>query len=220
MVAYRLWPESWIVNWEPRLQYERNHDFNGVLQDEGIQGRLGFQFAKNVSFYTNVNRDMERYRDVDFWKSRYSFGWTVNTSRRISINGSTWTGDQIRFVDNPYLGSDRQLNLLINVRPLSRLQSEININTSRFVDVRSDTEVFDVKIFRTRTTYQFTNRLLVRNILEYNTFDKTVGKDKYEVVPAPAGPAGWIIPIDPMLAAIRETPAKQALFARLAARAA
>lgn len=175
MVAYRLWPESWIVNWEPRLQYERNYDFNGVLQDEGIQGRLGFQFAKNISFYTNLNRDMERYRDVDFWKSRYSFGWTVNTSRRISINGSTWTGDQIRFVDNPYLGSDRQLNLLINVRPLSRLQSEINISTSRFVDVRSDTEVFDVKIFRTRTTYQFTNRLVVRNILEYNTFDKTVG---------------------------------------------
>lgn len=37
---------------------------------------------------------------------------------------------------------------------------------------------------------------------------------------APPGPAGWIIPIDPMLAAIRESPAKQALFARLAARAA
>jgi hypothetical protein len=122
-----------------------------------------------------VNRDMERYRDVSFWKSRYSFGWTVNTSRRISINGSTWTGDQIRFIDNPYLGSDRQLNLLISVRPASRIQSEINVNTSRFVDVRSDTEVFDIKIFRARTTYQFTNRLLVRNILEYNTFDKTIG---------------------------------------------
>jgi DNA-binding winged helix-turn-helix (wHTH) protein len=37
---------------------------------------------------------------------------------------------------------------------------------------------------------------------------------------APAGPAGWIIPIDPMLAALREEPRKQALFAKLAARAA
>ena len=37
---------------------------------------------------------------------------------------------------------------------------------------------------------------------------------------APAGPAGWIIPIDPMLAAIREHPGKQALFAKLAQRAA
>ena len=37
---------------------------------------------------------------------------------------------------------------------------------------------------------------------------------------APAGPAGWIIPIDPMLAPLREHPRKQALFAKLAARAA
>lgn len=36
----------------------------------------------------------------------------------------------------------------------------------------------------------------------------------------PAGPAGWIIPIDPMLAAIRETPGQSALFAKLAQRAA
>jgi DNA-binding winged helix-turn-helix (wHTH) protein/Flp pilus assembly protein TadD len=36
---------------------------------------------------------------------------------------------------------------------------------------------------------------------------------------APAGPAGWIIPIDPMLAAVRNHPGKQALFAKLAARA-
>ncbi len=36
---------------------------------------------------------------------------------------------------------------------------------------------------------------------------------------APAGPAGWIIPIDPMLAGIREHHAKPALFAKLAARA-
>lgn len=36
---------------------------------------------------------------------------------------------------------------------------------------------------------------------------------------APPGPAGWIIPIDPMLAGIREHSGKQALFAKLTARA-
>lgn len=36
---------------------------------------------------------------------------------------------------------------------------------------------------------------------------------------APAGPAGWIIPIDPMLAGLRKHAGKQALFAKLAARA-
>ena len=36
-------------------------------------------------------------------------------------------------------------------------------------------EVFDVKILRVLTTYQFTDRLLVRNIIDHNTFDKTAG---------------------------------------------
>jgi len=171
--AYRFWPESWIINWEPRVQYERNYDYAGVLQDEGIWARLNLQFANNISVYTNINRDMERYRAVDFWKTRYNFGWNMNTSRRFGFGGSVWQGDQIRFVENPFLGSDRQINMVVNVRPFSRLESEVNLNTSRFVDVRSDRPEFDVKIFRSRTTYQFTNRLLARNILEYNTFDRT-----------------------------------------------
>jgi hypothetical protein len=173
--SYRWWPESWIINWEPRLQYERNYDYAGVLQDERIGGRLNFQFANNVQVYTNVNRDMERFAGFDFWKTRYNLGWNVNTSGLFSFGGSIWHGDQIRFIDNPFLGADQQINLVVSVRPFSRLESEINLNTSTFNDVRTDTEVFDVKIFRSRTTYQFTNRLLARNILEYNTYDRTLG---------------------------------------------
>ena len=50
------------------------------------------------------------------------------------------------------------------------------MNTSRFTDPRAgDDVVFDVIIFRALTTYQFTNRFLLRNISEYNSFDKTLG---------------------------------------------
>jgi hypothetical protein len=43
------------------------------------------------------------------------------------------------------------------------------------VDPRTNIEAFNVKIFRSLTTYQFTERLLVRNIMEYNDFDRTLG---------------------------------------------
>jgi hypothetical protein len=174
-VSYRSWPESWLINWEPRLQYQRNYDYQGVLQDEGVSGRLNFTFTNNTSLFVNVNRDMERFRSIDFWKTRYSIGGNVNTSRRVGVGFSSTTGDQIRFIENPFLGVDRQLNLLVTLRPFSRLRSEIVLNTSRFTDVRTDTRVFDVKILRTRATYQFTDRLLLRNIMEYDTFEKTVG---------------------------------------------
>ena len=56
-------------------------------------------------------------------------------------------------------------------------------------------------------------------IVEGQTADAAAALDRL-LASAPAGPAGWIIPIDPMLAALREHPAKHGLFARLAARAA
>jgi hypothetical protein len=36
---------------------------------------------------------------------------------------------------------------------------------------------------------------------------------------SPPGPAGWIIPVDPMLAAIRFSPGRTGILAKLAARA-
>ena len=63
----------------------------------------------------------------------------------------------------------------MSLRPFSRLQSQINLNTSRLVDPEGQAQIFDVKIYRALTTYQFTDRLLLRNIMEHNSFSKTLG---------------------------------------------
>jgi hypothetical protein len=104
-----------------------------------------------------------------------NLGGSFDTSRRVSVAFAYQQGDQIRFIDDPFLGADRQLNLLVNARPFSRLQTEVTLNTRRFIDVRTNTELFDVQIYRARTTYQFTNRLQLRNVLEIDTFDTTRG---------------------------------------------
>jgi hypothetical protein len=73
-------------------------------------------------------------------------------------------------VSDPYLGRSREYGATITARPSSRLQSQLRLTTSRFIDERSGERlrVFDVKILRSTTTYQFTPRLLVRNIWELN----------------------------------------------------
>ena len=76
----------------------------------------------------------------------------------------------------------------LNFRPLTRLHSRASINTSRFTDpdgrflpglnagtVDENGLIFNVNIFRVMTTYQFSDRLLFRNISEVNTFDQTLG---------------------------------------------
>lgn len=172
---YRWWPESWIINWGPGTSYERLYDFDGVLQNEELNGSLQFEFAKNIRVTADVNRDMERYRTIYFDKTRFALSANVNTSRRIAFSASIDRGDQIRFVSNPFLGTTTGYDLEATLRPLSRLQSTLNLDTNRFVDVRTNTKAFDIKILRALTTYQFTERLLVRSIVDYNTFDETLG---------------------------------------------
>ena len=135
------------------------------------------QFARNIRVNADYDQGMERYREIDFLKKRVSFGGTVNTSRRVSFTGSFSTGDQIRFVVNPFLGSGTTSSLSTTLRPFSRLQSQISLNTSRFVDRRIDTELFDIKIFRAVTTYQFTPRFLIRNISQFNSLDRTLDQN-------------------------------------------
>jgi hypothetical protein len=173
--SYRWWPQNWIVNWGPRFNYNRNHQFNGTLQDQGVGLGWQSQFDRNINVGVNTDRDMERYLGVDFHKVRYGLGIGVNTSRRISIGGFTNWGDQIRYVTNPYLGRGRNGNLFVTLRPFSRLQSELTLTTSSFTNVQTSASEFAIRIYRMLTTYQFTRRLLVRNIVDYNTYDRTLG---------------------------------------------
>ena len=56
---------------------------------------------------------------------------------------------------------------------MARLQSNLNLNSSRLTDPRDGTEVFDVKILRARTDIQLTDQIALRNIVEFNSFDET-----------------------------------------------
>jgi hypothetical protein len=174
-VSYSWWPEHAIVSWGPQYSFDWNYDFRGNLQEQNNSVGLSFQLAKNINVGGNVSRNLERFRDVDFRKTRFSLNGAVRTSRRISFSGSINHGDEIRYVDTPYLGSGTGWEATVTLRPISRLQSLITADTSRFTDLRSGTEVFNIQILRATTTYQFTDRLLVRNILESDSFDRKFG---------------------------------------------
>ena len=175
-ISYRWWPENWIMNWGPRFSYGRLWNFNNVLEDERAGMRINISLARNIRFNAGINRNMERFGGINFDKAEYSISGGVSTSNVFQFSGSFRQGDQIFFDHNsPFLGRAKQVRINATLRPMSRLQSRLSVNTSRFLNpANASEEVFDVKIFRTFTTYQFTDRLLLRNINEYNTWDNTV----------------------------------------------
>ena len=172
-ISYRWFPQNWIIDWGPRFSYGRNWNFDGVLEDENAGMSMSFSLAKNLRANTSFDRDMERFGGINFLQNRYRVGGGMN-NRSFSVNASFDTGDQIFFDwDNPYLGRETGSNVSVSVRPVSSLQSQISLNTSRFTDpANGNVEIFDVQIIRAQTTYQISNPLLIRNITEYDTFDR------------------------------------------------
>ena len=188
-IQYQWWPESWVLSWGPQVRYGQNYNFDQVLEDENLSAGLSGNFAKNIRANLTANRDMERFEGINFTKQTYRLFGNVNTSRRIGFGGGFNWGDQIYFDRaNPFLGRETAMRVFIGFRPVSRFQSQINISTSRFSDPGGffvhgindgerdeNGQIFDVKIFRALSTYQFTDRLLFRNITEVNTYDETLG---------------------------------------------
>jgi hypothetical protein len=172
-LGYRFRPETWLINWGPRVTYMRNYTFEDVLQDEDLRLSLDFRFARNISFSATFNDGMERFLDTDFEGRRFSLRGSVNTSRTYRFSANFSTGDRVRFSSTPFLGRGTNWRVNATLQPISRLQTSLNLNASRLMDPRDDSEVFDVKILRARTDYQFTDRLALRNITEFNTLDET-----------------------------------------------
>ena len=174
-LGYRWWPENWLINWGPTVSYTKNWSFEDILQDEMTSAGVNFSFARSMRLNLGVNRDMERYGGLNFDKTNYRFGGSIYTFQTLSFSGYFTYGDQLRYDANPFLGTGMTGSIRSTVRPFSRLQSELSIRTSNLIDPISSSEIFDVKIYRTQSTYQFTDRLLLRNITEYNTFSRKLG---------------------------------------------
>ena len=196
-LSYTFWPESAIVNWGPNIMYAWNQNYDQVLEDEELRGGFRVTFARNISFNLDVRDEMERFRGINFNKRALSLGGQINTSRRLSFGGYYRRGDEVKYEYaqdlTPYLGYGSSGSFYATVRPVSRFQSDINLSTSDFFDVRTgDILVFDVKILRALSTYQFTDRFLLRNITEYNTYDRKLGLNLLFTYRVNAGTAFYI----------------------------
>ena len=196
-IGYTFRPEGTIVSWGPSLIYAWNQNYDHVLEDEEVRGGFRIQFARNISVNVDVRDEMERFRGINFQKRLMSLGGQINTSRRLSFGGYYRRGDEVKYeyasTLTPYLGYGSSGNFYATVRPVSRFQSDINLSTSDFFDPRSgDILVFDVKILRALSTYQFTDRFLLRNITEYNTFDRKLGLNLLFTYRVNAGTAFYI----------------------------
>jgi hypothetical protein len=167
-VSYLWWPQTWIIDWGPGVGVSRLWSFDNVLQDADQNVSVNAEFAKQIKVSGNYHKRMERFLNVPFTKTQWGFSATINTNRKVLFTGNYNGGQETRFVSNPFLGGRQLYGLTVTFRPSSRLQSLLKLDASRLMDPVLDAPALNVKVLRSQTTYQFTPRLLVRNITELN----------------------------------------------------
>jgi hypothetical protein len=170
-IGYVFWPNGRIVNWGPRINVLRNWDFDRLVQDKRVGLGLNFLLAGNISLSGNYDREMERFGGIDFDKNRFSARASKN-SRSYSFDVNFNIGDQIRFSADPRLGDQFGWGVNAQVRPTTNISTQLSLNATRLTI--DGVEAFDVKIVRGTTTYQVTEKLGFRNILEFNSLYETV----------------------------------------------
>lgn len=175
-LGYRFWPQgSWIINWGPSVNYLRNYNYDNVLEDERLAITLDFDLARNVALSGTVSTEMERFGNIDFDKELLSLRGNVNASRRYQVGANVTIGDAVRYSASPFLARTFVWGVNATLRPISRLQSNLDVTASRLTDPRNGgSEIVDVKLLRLRTDVQFTERLSIRNIAAFNTRDETL----------------------------------------------
>jgi len=168
---------------------QRMQVFSNALLGYNYDGefkRLAIQPGFSVSMigqtqmsYTYMVVNQERFSDIMFkGANRSQYNISTKPLKGVNITFSGSTGKSIRRSAEPELGKGYNLTTGLSLEPASWLKTSFSWSTSRLESIASGDEFYNGHIFRNVTTFQFTRKLFVRGIGEYNTFD-----DSFNIYP-------------------------------------
>jgi hypothetical protein len=171
-IGYKFYPnKKWFQTFEPGLSFERFYDHSGVQVEESKKFEMDMALTRSTFFNISFNDNMERWADIDFKKKIFVINLNSNLTGYFSGGFYFNIGKSIYYsVEDPYLGYMRVFTSWFTFRPNSQLKEEIDYTKSTFWRDKGGEQIYDYNIIRSKTTYQFTKRLFLRSILEYNAY--------------------------------------------------
>lgn len=178
---YSFWPEGGF------FEQIRPHTFFGYEWDYAGQRRdvyywLGAMIrakGQTTLGFSQLLFSNEVFKGIDFrglqrlWSNLES-----NFSERFNFNTQFQIGEWIaKGEDIPVMGTGLATDVGLVIRPSSQFQVEPNLAYSRLDNQETGESIFEGYIVRLRSNYQFSRRLFVRLIAQYNDFDQTVQVD-------------------------------------------
>lgn len=150
------------------------YDYTGRLRERFI----GLFWGNSLYKQTNIQLGYfllndEVFHNVFFTKvHRAMINLNSNFSSAISLGGGLQFGRFIYRADQPSLGHGYNLSLSSTIRPTPRLNLDLSYNYSRLSSLHTDSLYYKGDIIRLKGVYNFTSKLFVRFITQYDSFNK------------------------------------------------
>jgi hypothetical protein len=168
---YDFWPErDVLINWGPKISYNRSYDYEGHLNDSDVDVGLTFELAGNTSVELRAAHHLERFADRMYRKHPVAIYASTERAQKISGGFSYTYGSEINYRRNdPFLGRGNELAMDLTLRPNEHLKITNIYLGSHLANKELPNVVrgFDAHIMQTRINYQFNREFAVRFIPEF-----------------------------------------------------
>jgi hypothetical protein len=134
---------------------------------------LTFEFPSQTHLRFGYDLATEVYEGVLFDKNRFFIDAQSQVAKYLKLRFSYGTGR------GPYYFSLLQGNLstlsfYVNFHPGENFSTEFNLKRHIFHADETNTKIYDIGIYRNKTTFQVNKYLFLRGIIEYNSDEKKI----------------------------------------------
>lgn len=166
--------KDWFSNGSLNINGSWRYDFAGQFMERYIYAGLYNQFGAQTSLsiaYLPLND--ERYRGR-FFTQMYQTMLNIdsNPMNALSFGGSLQIGRSIYRTENPTLGHGYNASAYANIKPTPRLHLSLNYSYSTLSSLDDSQKYYSGDIIRLNSRYNFSRKLFLRFITQYNSFNK------------------------------------------------
>lgn len=162
------------------LMIARVWNYDGLRVDEWIRPEINLQFKSQTSVELGYLYSNENFRDVELADiNRYNI--EVDTHFSEALSGGVeyeWGDFPARRADPIQLGDGQRIEVGLNLQPMDRLAIAPSFEWQRLARKGDgnthERGFFEGYVTRTRLDLQFTRRLFLRTVFQYDDFDRRI----------------------------------------------
>jgi hypothetical protein len=197
--GYTFYPEGKVIDRiYARLWIDRTHNYYGDFKSQHVMPFINLQLKGQTNLFLSTEMSRETFGDkqqefVGLQNVHFDIG--SRFSELIQFQLHFLGGRQLyRDRENPVIGGGYDYNFSVTLKPSRRMVVEPTLSYAELyypsdpsdfpagftipedfegsLEELAGTEIYQGYIFRTRLSYQFTKRLFLRFVLQYDNFDE------------------------------------------------